>query len=171
MDKTNQTPPIQDSTPFSKNHPAALETLSITEEEENQILTGNTFPEVGSSIKWFLEKGFHVSSKSPYPNRHIPEQVDTIVSLSKGKSKVELYHAPGKYMVQSAVIHDLEVNLPEDIHTGLKKEVLFQKIDQSSLSNKNLKELRIKSPVTETSITFNFEEGRIISIHYTGYVD
>lgn len=63
-------------------------------------------------------------------NIHDPSQMDTIKHFKTSKSNINMYVTPNKTMLMESDIYDSEILLSNKIKVGVKKEVVFEVLNQ-----------------------------------------
>lgn len=114
-----------------------------------------------------------ISSREPVKNRHVPGQVDTLLTLSNGNSSFQFYQLPGEVLLQSASLRDEGLLLGGKLEPKMPADALKQIIP--GLQDKDtLPELiRIEGEIVPQSllIRLNSSSLQVEEIEFNGYVD
>ena len=143
------------------------ETSSNSSQEENYLVRDSLVMAWEQKLLEFTKNSNFKSEKIAMENIHDNSIIDTLITYSQSNSKIEIYKAQNFEAVKSAYIESPDFLLDEFLHVGSKKLVLENIIEQG------LSEQPIKVGNTERTIvfTFTFEDVRIQSISFEGYVD
>lgn len=115
----------------------------------------------------FTKNSNFKSEKTAVENVHDNSIIDTLITYSHKNSKIELYKAQNFEAVKSAYIETPDFLLDEFLHVGSKK-LAFENTVGQGLSEKPIK---VGNEEGTSVFTFTFEDVRIKSITFEGYVD
>lgn len=102
--------------------------------------------------------------KKAVENRHTPNQIDTIFTLEKDKSFIEVYKVKeGKSILYKFQLKSSDYNLLETIE---KREI--EKRIESKL---NCNIFTLESPEVPSYLKFIYKENRLIEVIFDGYLD
>jgi len=135
---------------------------------QNDKFVSNAFG-FPASVKNFKKNynGFLSISKKPVKNVYDESVVDTIYTFSSGKTKIEVYHAKDRDILQSAFIETDKIPLKYNIKVGdtkknvaklLKAKITVDKVQVGDLEQGHV-------------YTFTFFNDELISISYDGYIE
>ncbi len=109
---------------------------------------------------------FKIDEK-PVTNIHNSQIIDTIKTMKRGDSKLEVYKAKEKCILQSAVIVDPEIALDNKVKIGISKgdlsHAIKEKIDDDIVRIGYLEGLQY--------FEFKFKFGLLVTIKYCGVPD
>ncbi len=105
--------------------------------------------------------------KEPFPNRHDPKQVDTIVVLNSNSEQFVFYKSKVSMMLQSAKITNPKLKLAGQLSLGKSKsELTF--LEQG----KAVDQIIVQDEMDLMHYTFTFDENQKLNqLKYVGYVD
>lgn len=143
------------------------ETSSNSSQEENYLVRDSLVMAWEKKLLEFTKNNKFKSEKTAIENLHDDSIIDTLIIYSQNNSKIEVYKAQNFEAVKLAYIETPDFILDEFLHVGSKKLVLETAVQQG------LSEGPIKVGNLERTIvfTFTFEDVRIQSITFEGYVD
>lgn len=114
-----------------------------------------------------------ISEREPVENRHVPGQVDTLLTLSNGNSSFQFYQLPDEVLLQSASLRDEGLVLGGKLEPKMSADALRQLIpglqDQDTLPEL----IRIEGEIVPQSllIRLNSSSLQVEEIEFDGYVD
>ncbi len=130
---------------------------------ENDSLTALLISElekITSNPKFTIEK-------EPTKNRHVDSLMDTIITRTFDKTKLESYKAASEEWVYNAKIENTDFELVDYIKVGIKKYVV-----EKSLTIGIPNDILIIGNLELTSqFILKFESGNLKTIEFEGYMD
>ena len=105
--------------------------------------------------------------KKPVKNRHLDNVIDTIVTHSFGKSKLEFYKTQNEKWIYGARIENSNFYFLDSINVGKSKKALEEQIATELKSDV----IKIGNLEQTSVFVFKIENGKILEIIYEGYVD
>lgn len=106
-------------------------------------------------------------TKKPVKNIHNRAVVDTIYTFAAGKTKIEIYKAKHRDILQSAYIDTEKIPLKYNIKVGDSKTEVAKRLKATITADK----LQVGDLEQGQVYTFTFAKGKLTSISYEGYVD
>lgn len=143
------------------------ETSSYLSQEENYLVRDSLVMVWEQKLLGFAKNSNFKSEKIAVENIYDNSIIDTVINYSQNNSKIEVYKAQNFEAVKSAYIETPDFLLDEFLHVGSKKLVLENIIEQG-LSEEPIRVGNLERTIV---FTFTFEDVRIKSITFEGYVD
>ena len=143
------------------------ETSSDSSQIENYLVRDSLVMVWEQKLLGFAKSSNFKSEKVAVENIHDNSIIDTVINYSQNNSKIEVYKAQNFEAVKSAYIESPDFLLDEFLHVGSKK-LVFENIIEQGLSEEPIRVGNLERTIV---FTFTFEDVRIQSITFEGYVD
>ncbi|MBW3545557.1 MAG: hypothetical protein KY428_08185 [Bacteroidetes bacterium] len=112
-----------------------------------------------------------ITKSEPVPNRHIQDQMDTLVTIKSDSTVFQFYRVKGKDMLKSATLNSRGLTLANGIEIGMKPEEAIRLIPTMKGKKNIPQSLLIRTDQTPASIRLQFQQKRLAFIRIDGYVD
>ncbi|EMR01444.1 hypothetical protein [Cesiribacter andamanensis] len=112
-----------------------------------------------------------VTRRQPQPNRHIPGQIDTLVTVKSDSSLFEFYSLAIKDMLQSATLRKPGVAMGSGLEVGMTTDEVARRIPDLQQLRDMPQSLIIRAEQTPVSLRLRFRHNRLEYMQYEGYVD
>ena len=113
---------------------------------------------------------FKIIEIQPYQNRHIPDQMDTIFTITAGKSIWKIYKTPSKDLLELAEVKSTDVALRQGIKFGMTTDELESALNISENLSPDAA-VMIEQGTVPAYVELKFLNDRLQRIHFHGYVD
>jgi hypothetical protein len=135
---------------------------------QNDSFVANTFG-FPATVRNFQKnfRGKFTITKKPIKNIHNSTVVDTVYTFSAGKTKIELYKAKHRDILQSAYIDTDKIPLKFNIKIGDSKTDVAKRLKADITVN----QIQVGDLEQGQVYTLKFSKGKLTSISYEGYVD
>jgi hypothetical protein len=101
-------------------------------------------------------------------NIHDPSQTDTILRFRTDKSNVNVYTIPSKTMLMESDLYDSEIALSNRIKIGVKKEVVFEVLNQK-FANDTIEIM--EEDGYGVFFKLYFQDDRLSRIYFKSFID
>lgn len=135
--------------------------------EEQSIENDNIVSKLEDDLNEIIRRYQFTIEKEPTENRHVENQIDTIVTRSFKNSKIESYKVKGEEMIYHAKIADAGFTFLNNIGIGASKGDLEKQLDTELKSDV----IKIGNFTGNIVFIFRFEKEKLKEIVYDGYVD
>ena len=115
--------------------------------------------------------GAKVVKREAVPNRHIPHQTDTLLTIANGRSKLRFYRLPDKELLQYAMIKDLGLSFGGGLAVGVPVAALAQVVPPLSGKDTLPEHILLRGKPTPRSLKISLGNGAVQQIEFQGYVD
>jgi hypothetical protein len=160
------------------------EAINLDVDSHPQAAAGNTFI--------FNPFGVDEREESPFPgyrqkikapvalqkqtvrNRHNWSQIDTLYHLRFDSSTISFYYPvlAERYLLSSADIRSPNIALEDNIRIGMSRDELLKKLRGYSLYIKEQGDsIEVTALITDTSLIFKLQQGKLRQIKYHPYLD
>ena len=107
--------------------------------------------------------------KEPIPNQLVPNQVDTLVTISRPQMNFRFYRSPERNIVIGGTITDSSLEFKKGIKVGMTKPAFalaFESIDGTAFPDL----VKISSKQQDRIISYFFQNDLLIRIEFTNFI-
>lgn len=114
-----------------------------------------------------------ISEREPVENRHVPGQVDTLLTISNGSSSFRFYQLPDEVLLQSASLRDEDLVLGGELHANMAADELREALPALQGRDTLPELIRIEGEIVPQSLLIRLHNRnlQVEEIRYQGYVD
>lgn len=157
---TEQLPTVESSAGKEIEDPAIVNSKQFVENDSLQM-------QLYSDLEKLTETRTFEVDRKPVNNRHVDNEVDTIITQKADKIELTSYKTASEEWIYKAVITNADLKFSESIQVGMEKDALG-KILKKEL-NSDLIEV---GNLERTSVfIFHFEDEILREIEFDGYLD
>jgi len=135
---------------------------------QNDLFVSNAFgfPATVRNFQKKYGRNFTIR-KEPVKNTHDRSVVDTVYTFSSGRTKIQVYKAKHRDILQSAFIDTDRIPLKYNIKVGESKTDIAKRLKASITADK----VQVGDLEHGQVYTLTFSKGKLRAISYQGYVD
>lgn len=112
-----------------------------------------------------------ISKRQPVQNRHVPGQVDTLLTIGNSGSEVRFYRLPEEDLLQYANIQDSGLPVGEGLAVGQSVARLTQLLPPLAGKDTLPEQIVLEGKLAPRSLRIRLGKGSVQQIEYQGYVD